>query len=82
MLVNRVFHAPPGALAEHYTSSRMNWKVKLYSHGSSLMFDSNTETAKWYPLRAANEIHATVSTTEDATRASTKHEKEMSGADN
>ena len=45
------------------------------------MTDSNTETAKWYPLRAASEIHATVSTTEDAPRAATRHEKEMSGAD-
>ena len=48
MLAKRVFYAPPGALAEHVNSSRMNWKVKLHPHGSSLMIDSDIETAKWY----------------------------------
>ena len=43
MLAKRVFHAPPGALAEHVKSSRMNWKVRFHSHGSSLMIDSNTQ---------------------------------------
>ena len=34
---------PPGAMAEHGNSSRMNWKVRFHSHGSSLMIDSNTQ---------------------------------------
>ena len=33
------------------------------------------------PFASASEIHATVSTTQDAPRASTRHEKEMSGTD-
>ena len=43
MLVKRVFYAQPGALAEHVNSSRVNWKVRFHSHGSSLMIDSNTQ---------------------------------------
>ena len=43
MLAKRVFYAPPGALAEHFDSSRMNWKVRFHSHGSSLMIDANTQ---------------------------------------
>ena len=43
MLAKRVFYAPPGALAEYFDSSRMNWKVRFHSHGSSLMIDSNTQ---------------------------------------
>ena len=42
-LRNACFTPQPGALAEHFDSSRMNWKVRFHSHGSSLMIDSNTQ---------------------------------------